>query len=180
MEFEHFTNIPTNLFPLCYVLLNSLYAQIFQKEMSADCFSFNVGLTLSVFLILNHKLLNICCFLLHSIGGALFLLRPARSFCLASAAVGLRRRPLSRKGSEIRLSSSSGTWMLMSELLSSDCVVELLEDCDAELPLARDFGDRFEIGEFVRVTFMMGGSVVGSSAVGEGLGWEISAAVSST
>lgn len=43
-------------------------------------------------------------------GGALFLLRLARNLCRASAAVGLRRRPLSMKGSEMRLSSSSGTW----------------------------------------------------------------------
>lgn len=56
------------------------------------------------------KLLKISCLLLQSIGGALFLLWLARALCLASAAVGLRRRPLSTKGSETRLSSSSGTW----------------------------------------------------------------------
>lgn len=56
------------------------------------------------------KLLKISCLLLQSIGGALFLLRLASNFCLVSAAVGLRRRPFSMKGSETRLSSSSGTW----------------------------------------------------------------------
>lgn len=55
------------------------------------------------------KLLKISCLLLQSMAGALFLLRPARAFCFASAAVGLRRRPLSMRGSETRLSSSSGT-----------------------------------------------------------------------
>lgn len=99
---------------------------------------------------------------------------------MASAAVGLKRRPTSTKGSEIRLSSSSGTWILMSELLISDWVVELLEDWDAELPLARDFGDVFVIGESVSVTFMIGGSVAGRSVVGEGVGEVLSVASSST
>ena len=68
----------------------------------------------------------------------------------------------------------------MSELLISDWVVELLEDWDAELPLALDFGDIFVIGESVSVTLMIGGSVAGSSVVGEGLDGELSVADSST
>lgn len=126
------------------------------------------------------KLLKSSCLLLQSIGGALFLLRVARTFCLASAAVGLRRRPLSSKGSEIRLSSSSGTWKLMSELLISDWVVELLEEWDAELPLARDLGEEFAMSESVRVTLMTGASVAGSPVVGEGVGGVLSARLSST
>lgn len=149
------------------------------------------------------KLLKISCFLLQSIGGALFLVRPARAFCLASAAVGLRRR-LQSTASQIILSSSSGTyntqtvnmytpiisslcscfvlssynlslsqtrtsslnWMLMSELLISDGVVEPLEDWDAELPWARGFGDMFMIEGSVSVMFIIGGSVVGVSVGG--------------
>lgn len=71
--------------------------------------------------------------------------------------------------------------MLMSELLMSDWVVELLDDWEAELPLVRDFGDELAIGdEFVGETFMIGGSVVGSSVVGEGVGGLLSGTVSST
>lgn len=68
----------------------------------------------------------------------------------------------------------------MSELLTSDWVVELLEDWDAELPLARDFGDAFVIGDSVSVTFMTGGSVAGRSVVGEGVGELLSVVNSST
>lgn len=49
----------------------------------------------------------------------------------------------------------------MSELLISDWVVELLEEWDAELPLALDFGDKFVKGPSARVTFMIKASVVG-------------------
>lgn len=70
--------------------------------------------------------------------------------------------------------------MLMSELLISDWVVELLEDWDAELPLVRGFGDDLVIGEFVRVTLMIGGPAVGRSVVGDGVGGTLSAAPSST
>lgn len=50
------------------------------------------------------KLLKICCFLLQSIGGALLLPRLAWTFCLASAAVRLRCKPLSQNGSTGRCS----------------------------------------------------------------------------
>lgn len=63
-----------------------------------------------VFVFLAQKLLKTSCFLHQSIGGAFFLLRLLMIFCLASAAVGLRRRPVSTKGSEIRRSSSSGIY----------------------------------------------------------------------
>lgn len=39
----------------------------------------------------------------------------------------------------------------MSELLSSDCVMELLEDTEAELPSDKDFVDVLVVGEFVTV-----------------------------
>lgn len=68
------------------------------------------------------------------------------------------------------------TWMLMSELLISDWVVELLEDWDAELPSSRDSGHVFVIGESVSSMFTDGGSVAGSSAVGEGVGGTLSVA----
>lgn len=69
--------------------------------------------------------------------------------------------------------------MLMSELLTSDWVVELREDWDAELPLARDFGDASVAGESVSVTFMIGGSVAGGPVVGGGVGGPLSVADSS-
>lgn len=75
------------------------------------------ALLLCFFLLCSQKLLKISCFLLQSIGGALFLLRLARAFCLASAAVGLRRRPTSTNGSETRLSSSSGTYSTHKHVL---------------------------------------------------------------
>lgn len=69
--------------------------------------------------------------------------------------------------------------MLMSELLISDWVVELLEEWDAKLPLVLEFGDVFVIGESVSVTFIIGGSVAGSSVVGEGVGGLLSVTDSS-
>lgn len=66
--------------------------------------------------------------------------------------------------------------MLMSELLISDWVVELLEDWDAELRLGQDLGDVFVMGESVSVMFMIGGSVAGSSVVGDGVGGALSVA----
>ena len=60
------------------------------------------------------------------------------------------------------------TWMLMSELLSSDWVVELREDCDAQLPLVVDLGELLLIGESVTVMLMIGGSALGRAAAGEG------------
>lgn len=83
----------------------SLNYDIIPQFISILC----VFLFVFFFMLFGQKLLKTSCFLLQSIWGALFLLRLARTFCLASAAVGLRRRPLSMKGSEIRLSSSSGT-----------------------------------------------------------------------
>ena len=68
----------------------------------------------------------------------------------------------------------------MSELLISDWVLELLEDWDAELPLVRDFGEDFAIGESVSVTFMIGRPVTGSSVVDDGVGGALSEAESST
>ena len=56
----------------------------------------------------------------------------------------------------------------MSELLSSDWVVELREDCDAQLPLVGDLGELLLIGESVTVMWMFGGSTLGRAAVGEG------------
>lgn len=78
------------------------------------------------------------------------------------------------------LTQNSLTWKLISELLISDWVVELLEDWEAELPLARDFGDVFVMSESVRVTLMTGASDIGSSVVGEGLGRLLSEPLSST
>ncbi len=84
---------------------------------------------------LGQKLLKISCLLLHSMGGGLFLLRPVRAFCLASAAVGLRRRPPSRKGSETRLSSSSGTYNRTDvQVLRSHLVFRLISFLRVFLP----------------------------------------------
>lgn len=71
--------------------------------------------------------------------------------------------------------------MLMSELLISDCVVELLDDWDAVLPFVLDFGGDFGLIEVsVSVTFMIGGCLVVRSMVGDGVGGILSAAPSST
>lgn len=61
------------------------------------------------------------------------------------------------------------TGMLMSELLISDWVVELLEDWDAELPLGLGLGRAAPVVESVTVTLMDGGSAAGSSTVGDGV-----------
>lgn len=63
---------------------------------------------------------------------------------------------------------STLTWMLMSELLNSDWVAELLEDWDAELPLVRDFGELVLIGASATVMFTIDVSAGERSAVGEG------------
>lgn len=60
--------------------------------------------------------------------------------------------------------------MLMSELLISDWVVELLEDWDAELPFGLDLGVADSIVESVTVMFMVGGSPAGRPTVGDGVG----------
>ncbi|TNN69436.1 hypothetical protein EYF80_020270 [Liparis tanakae] len=106
-----------------------------KKENKSECLSSRLHRKTTV----PRKLPKTSCFLLQSIAGALLLLRVARAFCLASAAVRLRRRPASTNGSETRLSSSSWT-------------------CD-------DFGDAFVIGELVSVMFMTGGSEAGSPVV---------------
>lgn len=64
----------------------------------------------------------------------------------------------------------------MSELLISDWVVELLEDWDAELRLGQHLGDVSVTGGSVSVMFMIGGSGVVSSVVGDGLGTMLSVA----
>lgn len=72
--------------------------------------------------------------------------------------------------------SSSLTGRLMSELLISDWVVELLDDWDAELPFGRDLGRAVAMLESVTVMFMDGGSAAGSSTVGDGVGGSLLAA----
>lgn len=62
------------------------------------------------------------------------------------------------------------TGMLMSELLISDWVVELLEDWDAELPFGLDLGKDGSTVESVTVMLMVGGSAAGSPMVGDGVG----------
>lgn len=75
---------------------------------------------------------------------------------------------------------SSLTGMLMSELLISDWVVELLEDWDAELPLGLDLGGAGPRVESVTVMFMDGGAAAGSSTVGDGVGGSLLAASTNT
>lgn len=75
---------------------------------------------------------------------------------------------------------ASLTGMLMSELLISDWVVELLEDCDAELPFGRDLARAVPTVASVTVMLMDGGSAAGSSTVEDGVVGLLSAADAST
>lgn len=70
--------------------------------------------------------------------------------------------------------------MLISELLNSDWVVEPREYWNAELPLVCELGEPFVIGEPIRVTLMIGGSIGGRSVVEEGVGGALSVIGSST
>lgn len=72
--------------------------------------------------------------------------------------------------------AASLTGMLMSELLISDWVVELLEDWDGELPFGLDLGNAASTADSVTVMFMVGGSAAGSSTVGGGVGGSLLAA----
>lgn len=66
------------------------------------------------------------------------------------------------------------TWMLMSELLTSEWVAELMEDWEAELLLGQESEEVCGTGESVTVMLIIGWSDAAVSVVGGGVGGMVS------